>query len=241
MSRIYLTNQTADVTGYLAAYVNSRRPNTTALTLSSTASTAAGDGIQLTDSTGVTNLAWITKPFAAAVTITSALVYNIWCRETAAFANVSLGISLYEYTTSEQSTFWSHSPSAELGTATIARLVGATTTGTATTIDAGNRLVIKIFMDNTSGGMAGGSGALVDFDGPTEGVDGDTFIDFNEAITVSEVQSGNGTLPPQPGFGQGFYQDLIDKLNAACGANLITSTNAIATLIDELELQRDQL
>lgn len=243
MARLYLSNEDSDITGYKIAYVNTRRPSSTATATAVTNTTSGGSDIQMTATAGGTALAWITKPFASNVIITSAMVLNAWARESAAAANATLSFGLFEYTTSEQAVFWSPTAgAAELsGTNGVnARSVIVTTAGTTTTIDAGNRLVIKMYVEYV-GTMGAGQTVTMGFDGTTEGADGDTFIDICEAIRVNEQQANSGTIPVAPGLGTGIYQDIIDKINALDGAGVVDKSNAIQTLVDDLGYQRDNL
>lgn len=242
MARIYLSNLAADVSGYKLAFVGYRNPAASAV-VSSTATTATGDNIQLKAADGTTALKWITKPFTAAVTITSAVTLNAWCYENTASVNTGIGVQMLQYTSSEQAAFWNHSPSAELTSASgvQTRLVFTTTTGTATAFSAGDRLVIKLFADNVGGMGADGIGVQMGYDGATEGAAGDTFLDLCEAIRVNEQQPGPGNYPTNPQFGQGFFQNIIDGLNACIGAQVLPNTNAVTNIVDELGFQRDNL
>ncbi len=242
MARLFPTAEASDISGYKALYVNTRRPASTGAATSATSSTSGGTMVQCTDTAGGTALKWITKPFAAACVITSAMLFNIWGREAAAADNCSFGFGLFQYTGgSEAATFWTVSNGmAELTTTGLnVRSVAVTTTGTATTFAIGDRLVLKMYVVNV-GSMAVGTATFA-YDGPTEGAEGDTYVAINEAITLSECQTGSGTTPVAPGLSQGFYQGVIDGLNALAGANCIDDEGAVATLIDDLALQRDNL
>ena len=249
MSRLYLSNEQSDVSStYKTLYVGYRRPTSTAVAVSSTATTASGDGIQAKASDGTTALAWITKPFAAAVTITSIQALNIWAKEAAAAANASVGYELYNYTAgAEGATFWTKTAYAELpltsGVGTgCRRILNVSTTGTATAFAVGDRLVLKLFIEAAGGAMGtNDDGVRVEFDGTTEGATGDSFLDIAEAIRVNEQQVGPGNYPTATQFGQGFYQNIIDGLNACFGASILPNTNVLTTVVDELGFQRDNL
>jgi len=248
MARLYPSNEAADISGYKALYVNMRRPGSTAVATSVTNTTASGNLIQTTATAGGTALAFITKPFAAAVTITSIQTLVTWAKESAAAANANIGYALYKYTAgAEEATFWGASPAAaELGVSVggtgngCARVVTVTTTGTATAFAVGDRLVLKYFLCPT-GTMGGSETVTIAFDGTTEGTEGDSFLDIPEAIRVNEQQTGPGTFPTMLGVGQGFFQNIIDGLNAAVGGKVIPNTNAVTAVIDELTYQRDNL
>ncbi len=242
MARIYLTSLASDVAGYKLALVDMRNPAGTALVTSVTATTSSGDNIAATETSGGTALKWITKPFLADVAVSAGLVFcNIWAVEASAAANASVGVVLAEYTTSdttEQAAFLDFNYATEL-TTSVARTVFMTTAPTPTTVDAGNRLVVK-FQAVAVGTMAV-STITVDYDGPTEGADGDTFITINEPIRVNEAQLGSGTVPPVPGYGQGFYQTIIDGVEALVGAKAISYNQSVRSLVDDCGFQRDNL
>jgi hypothetical protein len=242
MAKLFPTAEAADISGYYALYVNTRRPASTAATESATTS-AAAESTATTLTAGGTALKFITKPFAAAVTLTSAMIFSIWGRESVASANCTFSFNLYKYSSgSEGSTFWTQTTgAAELGVSgENVRLVMVTTTGTATAFAVGDRLVLKVYLVEAGGDMAAGT-VYFTYDGPTEGASGDTYVETNEPITLSECQTGSGTTPVTPGFGQGFYNDVVDKLNALVDAKCIDAAGPITTLIDDLELQRDNL
>lgn len=243
MARIYLTNLDSDVSGYKLAMVNQRSPITTALTASITGTTASGTRIQCTDTSGGSNIAWITKPFLADVALSATPMFlNIWGGESNAAANANVYVELQEYASGAegaQGGIAGHAPNAELTTTTATRNAYVTTALTATTIDAGNRLVIKLFVANT-GTMAPGYAVTIDYDGPTEGADGDTFIEVNESIRTNERQMRTGSYPTATQLSPAFYQQIIDGLNAVNDAQVIDIT-AFQSVLDDLGYERDNL
>jgi hypothetical protein len=239
MSKFYLTDLTADVTGYKLALIDMRNP-AAAVKTSSTTTTTAGDLIAVKAADATTELKWITKPFVADVTFTAQpIVFNHWGFEGDAAANANFAVALYEYTTSEQAVSTNYSPApAELGT-TIAHIVYVTTNTTALTVDAGNRLVIKVAVSHT-GSMAANYVNMT-YDGATEGLTGDTWIYLMEKARSAEAQVGPGTYPIIPGLGQGFYQNIIDNVNAGVGAQIFSLDENVQQLLDDCGFQRDNL
>jgi len=240
MSKIYLTNLDSDVTGYKLALVDQRNPFSTALATSVTTTTSSGDDIVVTATEGGTELKWITKPFLADVAFAAEpWFYNIWAKESNAAANATAGFTLAEYTTSAQAAFLDKDHGTEAAT-TIARLNGISGNATATTIDAGNRLIIGL--EAVAVGTMGASQTLtIDFDGPTAGADGDTYVQCNETIRLAERQLKNGTYPVLPGAGVGFYENIIDGLNGAIAGKVVSQEPALTILLDELAFERDNL
>ncbi len=240
MAKIYLTNLASDVTGYKLALVDQRSPTSSALATSVTTTTAGGDDILATITEGGTELKWITKPFLADVAFAAEpWFYNIWAKESNAAANATAGFTVHEYTTSEQAAFLDKDHGSE-ATTTIARMSGVSGNATATTVDAGNRLVVKL--EAVAVGTMGASQTLtIDYDGPTAGADGDTYVQCNEAIRLSERQLLSGTYPAVPGLGVGFYQNGIDFLNAIVAADFVSQEPSLTVLIDDLTFERDNL
>lgn len=240
MSRIYLTNLPSDVSGFLLALIDERSPSSTALVTSVTNTSASGDNIAATDTAGGTALKWITKPMLADTIIPAELVFlNTFAKESAAGANAGLGLRLAEYTSSEQAAFLDFNNSVELGTTMILRRL-VTTAASVTTIDAGNRLAIHLDVIAV-GTMGAGETVTIDYDGPTEGADGDTYIDVPVLIRVSEQQIGSGTspLPLVAGFGKSFYQRIIDDLTALTDGLAVATNCTVRQVIDECGFKRD--
>jgi hypothetical protein len=220
--------------------VNYRNPGSTALTTSVTNTTAAGDNIAATETAGGAALKWITKPFLEDVAFAAVpWVYNIWAKESDAAANASVGFTVHEYTASEQASFLDQNHATEL-TTSIARVVDASSNATATTVEAGNRLVVKLEVVAV-GTMGGSQTVTIDYDGPTAGADGDTFVMCNETIRTNERQLKNGAYPVITGAGQGAFQDAINGINFFSAAGAFKTEPAIQTLLDELAFERDNM
>ena len=241
MSRFYFTNLASDVSGYKLLLVDQRDPTSTALSTSVTATTSGGFSIQCTDTSGGTALKWITKPFLSDVAFAAdKILFNLWLKESAAGANAGVCPALYEYTTSEQATFaGTTNGGTEAGTS-AARYVFLTTNLTATTIDAGNRLVVKLFVENV-GTMGASETVTVDYGGISEGIDGDSFIELNEAVRCNERQLLSGTYPTLRGLGQSYYDRVVDHVNTLTSAGFINTNATVQMLKDECAFERDNL
>ncbi len=245
MARIWLTNTNSTINQtngwpYKQALVDTRNPLRPALTLSSTVVTAQsiGPASGLSTASGGNALAWITMPMLADVAIPAEPVLcNVWGLESANNANVGFMLRLAEYTTSEQTAFLASSTaSAELGSLGVVRWI--TANPTATTIDASNRLVIKldwIALDTTTGIRF----VNMDFDGPTEGADGDTYFDFDVPIRVNQNQLANGSTVTVPGIGHGQLTDFLSALTVLQNASLVASNTTVQQLQDGIGYGRN--
>ncbi len=242
MPRIYLSNDASDVAGYKQAYVDMRSPNTTVLTASKTTTTASGDDIQATDTAGGTALKWITAPFGAATTLATSVFVNCWAKETSAAANCTVAFNLTLYTAAAESTVFLDDDgyTTELTTSFVG-VRYATTAVTSQAFAVGDRMVIKIYASavGTMGAVAGGM--VVDYDGPTEGADGDTYLDFQEPFRVNKFQFGAGTAPIIPALGDGFFTRGIDALNDGVNFGFFPMNATIRSAVDAMTFQRNLL
>lgn len=239
MARFFFSNETADVSGYKLLYVNTRNPRTSALTL---ASTAATDAAQLTVSG--TAQKWITKPFAEAVTLTSVMIQNFWCSESSTGTNAAIAMDLFQYTAGaeESSAFWPKSNAlTEIADVTIGRNIWVTTTGTSTTFAVGDRLVAKLYNVSSGADTIGGAGMHTnfDFDGKDEGRDGDSWFECCEPVRVNERQPASGATSLMLGVGQGYFQDILDKMDILIKASALASNSTVQAMIDDLTYERN--
>lgn len=237
MARWHFSNEDADVSGYKLLYCNTRNPRTTALTLASTAATA---GAQLTVSGSAVK--WISKPFTSAVTIALPVVQNFWCLEGSTGTNAAIGIGLHKYSSgSEGSDFWPRSSGlTEISSVTMGRNIWMTTVGAATAFAAGDRLVAKLYNVVATGAIGGaGDHTNFDFDAPHEGTDGDSWFETGEAVRVNERQPASGTTSLIPGVGQGYFQDMLDKMDILIKAAVVASNSTMQALMDDLGFERN--
>lgn len=246
-TNIYLSNDTADVSGFLKAYMGYPSPNaSTTLSTAVTEATVSGTSIQMTLTSGGTAAKWITVPFKADVVIQGAVITNFWGKESAATTNVQMGLQMAEYTTSAQSAFFASSAGTEALTTTSqtewAKNPAAVETGglyTATTIDAGNRLILLPYIYNI-GTMAAGR-MTFDYNGSTAGADGDSFVTLTEVIRANQSQAAAGTTPAiADGPSAMAYGDYVRQLTPvlqALGPNVTQPQAQWQNIQDELNIQ----
>ncbi len=218
-----------------------RSPNTTVLTTAITTTTGSGDNINVTDTAGGTSLKWITKPFLAAATLATKVQCSIWAKETSAAANSGVGVNLYPYSAdTEGSVFLDHNDTVELTTSFAAqRILTAAATSQAFAI--GDRLVIKLFAVavGTMGAVTGGH--IIDYDGPTAGADGDTYIDILEDFRCNERQVGSGSTVWDPGMTDAPLTRCIDVLQEMVARKYISNAATVRQVLDSMTFERNIL
>jgi hypothetical protein len=242
---ITLSNDPSDVSGFLRAYVNMRSPNAAAAYSISTTTTVAGLLTTVADCTlsaGGDQIQWITDEFKSDVTIAVATANNIYGGEDAAGTNAQFALRLAEYTTSEQSAFYTTSNGVEVST-TLETQIGWTggagrdnveAAPTSTTIDAGNRLIVNVGYTGVYGGSNTAVGSVTFlYNGLAAGA-GDTYIVLDESIRMGETQVGaSGNAPGIPDKGVSYFLDLENTVQAAVDNGLISTDATAQAIIDE--------
>ena len=235
---VYLSNETSDVSGYLKAYVG-MRPLLASATVSTTNTLTVGSStsIQMTLTSGGSAAKWITAPLKA-VTIAAKPMTNFWADESNAAANAEIRMDACQYTTSLQAAFVQMVYGTELGT-TIARVALVTTnTVTSTAFATGDRLAITPYIIN-NGTMGDARNVIMDYNKNAAGVDGDTYILFDEKIEPNVSQWSNSNVPTVAG-GPSLQrlQDLYFYLTQMTGIYW-TDNAEMSVVLDELANQRD--
>lgn len=142
--------------------------------------TASGTEIQWTQTAGGASLSFVTKPFAAAVTISGAPTVNIWAFESAAAANCGLRLKLFKLTSGGTKTlFATLDEGAELSTGIAA--IACTGSVTSTAFVKGDRLVVEPYIYNV-GTMGGSATCEMRYGRNTSGAQGDSYITMAEDI-----------------------------------------------------------
>lgn len=149
----------------------------------SVTNTVAGptSGVQCTRTAGGTALSWISPPLAAPVTIAGTVTLNTWAKEAATANNAGMQVTVHQYTTTEQSAFLNTERGTELTTSVSNQNWTATPTSTA--FATGDRIVVKWWINDAGGTIASGGSVTMDYNGPTAGADGETYVRFSENIT----------------------------------------------------------
>lgn len=149
-----------------------------------------------------------------------------------------IAFTFAEYTTSEQSAFFTSSIGTELGTtsARVAWIKGAGETLTSTTIDAGNRIVIAPVI-GAVGTMAAGT-VTMSYNGNTDAAVGDTYVIFNTAPEAGQAQVGSGSTPGITGVGVSYFYDLANAVQNAINQGLIAENTVASAIIDEANEQK---
>ena len=183
-SNFFLTDSDSDVSGYLLAKLTS--PSDAPSLVRAVTTTVAGPtaGIQATRTAGGAALAWITDPLTAVNLTAAAWTLNLWANESAAAVNAALRFQVFEFTNAEAGTAaLDNNAGTELATASRNEAI-TTGVATATTMEAGNRLVFKVLFDDaTAVSMAAGT-ATFSYNGGYGRAEGDSYVVCPDTIAV---------------------------------------------------------
>lgn len=177
-TKLQLHNFGAPVSGYLHA--SSQQGALLATSVTPTVSSMTS--IQAVQFSGGTLLTWISPKLAVPVTISGTQTFNTWGKEHNGANNASLGAITYKYSQgSVSAALCTANVSTELTTSITNK--SATCTPTSTFFQAGDRIVITVFVINVGVMGSDAVGVTMDFDGKTGAADGDTYVQFTENLS----------------------------------------------------------
>lgn len=149
-----------------------------------TNTTASGTLIQWTKTGGGTALKWISPPVGVAFTLSGNITVNAWAKEAAAGNNAGIRMDVAKYSGgSEGAAFGTASfgSPTELTTTILAKNWTITPSSTAFAI--GDRIVFTGYVINVGTMGSGTPGVTIDYSGPTNAADGDTYATLTENVT----------------------------------------------------------
>ncbi len=245
-TKIYLTNIPSGLSGVspspLLATIGTRGSTASAssISIASTATTAGTTTNNMTLLGGGTTALWITRPLSAAVTVAGTLGINFWSQESAATALAGVDFQIFRYnstlsvigsTAVATSSINVHAVS---GTATRTFV---TLLPTSTAFSVGDRIAILGNVNPSQGVEAASQSVQMDFNGLTQGADGDTWIEFNEDIATSTAQAPQRAGGPS----NAELEDMRVGVSAQAGfAGAYYSPDArLEDVVNELAAQRD--
>lgn len=181
---------------FYASLVASVLAATTSVTNTALGPTA---GIQLTTIAAGAVLSWISPPLASAVTIAGSITFNGWGFESATTANAGMECRVIKFTGGAESTQVIDSEfGTELGAAAATVQNWSASPGAGVAFAAGDRIVIKWYINDAGGTMASARTVTFSYGGLTGGAAGDTWIQFTESLVFQsegefiQAKSGNG-------------------------------------------------
>lgn len=224
--KFWLTNEDADISGYKKLKLGGRSESFSLVR--TTVPTVAGP------TSGIVAGSWMTDPLNAAALGTSAWLFSIWAYEADLAANAALRYQVLKYTAEagESTVVLDDAPGTEL--TTVTRSSGRTSIGaTSVTLADGDRLVLKILVDDaTSGSMAAGS-VVISYNGNRPRIEGDSYI------TAPDDLSLTAQLPPST---RTQIRRLIDDVSST-SASLSDHTidQSWSEALDEYTRDRPQM
>lgn len=199
-----LTDEQSDVLGYKRARFAAsgsppQRSDTPSLVQAVTTTTNGGTSIQCTRLAaaatpvyGDATLAWITDPFDGNVNVTArAWTVVQWALEATAADHVGVNVQVLKFSNGAEGATVLTGTSSELGTTTKAQVM--TPTASATTLAAGDRLVVKVFAVNVGGTMKADT-MTISYNGQYPAGDGDTYlVCLDDLVLQATVPSSTST------------------------------------------------
>lgn len=194
--RFWLTDQDADVQPTAGAYkraaLESRGDNPSLVRAVTATEAGPTSGVQVTRTAGGTTLAWLTDPLAnpdpelTTVALTAAAwEVHAWAMESDGAANCALRLTVERWTNAAQSTVLNDTASTvELNTA-ARDYDRETAVATATTLDAGDRLLFTLYVDDATGSMAAGHTVMLSYGGTYPGAEGDSYLTCPDALATT--------------------------------------------------------
>jgi hypothetical protein len=183
-TRLYLHATTASIAGYKDMTLSLGAGVVTLVTNTA----AGGTDIQVTNTAGGTAQAWISPAVVTGFTLSGTVTCNVYGGESATTANTAFRCRLYKYSGgAEGAAILTANMTTEL-TTSLTTVRNWTGTPTSTAFAAGDRLVLKLFLENCAtsgcptGSMAAGQTATIRYDGVTVGADGATWVQVTQTL-----------------------------------------------------------
>lgn len=158
---------------------------------------------------------WVSNPLAADATIAGTVTFNIWANESATQANACITAELVRLNAAGtvQSIIATGVRRAELTTGSVAQ--NWTRTPTSTTVYAGERIGMRIYIDDGTGvTMAATRTVTITINGPTAAANGDSYVTLTENLTFADdtitatVKSSGGDYTTLSAWETGMQSDL---------------------------------
>jgi hypothetical protein len=189
-TKLFLRDSASELT--IGAAVNKilRLEQGSSLVASDATATVTGptSGVQVKK--GGTVVTWFSNPLAA-VTVSGTITFNVWGLESAAQANTGWDVLIErcDQNGNVLSTILRSEHGTELGTSAAVR--NWTGTPTSTALSLGDRIKVTVFGNDAGGNMGNGRTFTLDY-AAGSGVDGDSYVQFNETITEAPKAADTG-------------------------------------------------
>lgn len=161
---------------------------------SSTTTNFNGNNIQITNTRGGTVLTWISPPIGSAFTYSGSVTCSIWGNESATGVNIGPAFRIWHKSGSasfngsgaETAMMTVISSSAtEFGTTPSSLVIRSLVTPNRA-FQKEDRILLRLYLNTGSfGSMTSGTGSIY-YGGPTDGVNGDSFLQFSQDIPLKQ-------------------------------------------------------
>jgi len=182
-------------------------------------------GTQITRTAGGVAVVWYTDPLDA-VTISGNVTFNIWAGENVNATNAGMTAELLR--ADQSGNILSVIAPARVPATELARpgpgVNNWAVAPTPTALANGNRLAVRLYIDDAGGTMGVNNTVTVTLNGPTAGITGDTWIRTTEALRPAQPIIGSIT-----GLTQTEFSASWTLVEGATGYTLAASVNAGAS------------
>src|SRR5688572_22296204 len=162
------------------------------------------------------------------ITVSGTVSVNLWGSESGSSVNARFRVDLHVYRAgSELAAFGTGRMAAELSTSNVVRTFNITPTSTA--LQAGDRLVIRVYAEHNTAGSAMGTGTVASHYNAAVGTDGDAFVSFTENIRLTRirtVKSSGGDYTSLGAWEAGEQGDLTGLGPAWCELHAVNDSTA---------------
>ena len=169
---------------------------------------------------------WISPPLAA-VTIAGTVTFNLWGLESANQANTGFDVLVQRLDNAGavQSTISRSERGIELTTSALVNLWTATPTSTG--LSNGDRIKVTVFGNDAGGTMASGRTFTLTYNGTSAAANGDSYVQFFEALTVARIGTLAATQAAQTVASSGTVA-VAGTLASTQAGHTLSSVGAVA-------------
>lgn len=184
-------------------------------------------GVEFTEPSLGYAMEFISAPLAAGVTISGLITYNLWGNESSMSANLALNIGVDRLGPDGAviSQVAKSNNTTEAGTASA--VANFTVAATSTTFAKGDRIRVRVLIDDSGGTMGGGFNGTFEFAGATGAARGDSFVTFTENLTFATADPAGTKLFLTDTAGPAVGAELEKEMWTARGGS--TNTAVVAT------------
>jgi hypothetical protein len=207
-----------------------------------TANTVTGPSVGIELGTGGGAIPeWLSEPLSADFTIAGTITLNLWCAENSMTANIAINavIDKVDGATGALTRIATSANATEMALTTPAAQ-NFTVTPTSTVCKRGDRLRVRVFIDDGGGTMATGFTGTCYYDRNTAAVQGDSWVQFTENLTFEAV-GAPGILEQTANNNAANFGDNVNQQIAQSFVASSSSLSRIAFILSKVGSPSDNV